>query len=105
MEHRRHARNNGACDPGLYRTMYCTVMHHACTTHAPRSAPRTSASSAPTGLTSAAVGTMPKAPWKIAVEAAEPRLTCGSRGGIQRKGDAWVTEGRHSAEGWNPAER
>eukprot|EP00964_Phaeocystis_antarctica_P124970 scaffold88603_cov92-Phaeocystis_antarctica.AAC.4 len=80
-------------------------MHQTCTTHAPRSVPRTSASSAPTGLTSAAVGTMPKAPWKIAVEAAEPRLTCGSRGGIQRRDglqrrdDAWVTEGWNSAEG------
>ena len=46
---------------------------------------RTSATNAPTGLTSAAVGTMPKAPWKMAVEAADPRLTCSSRGGIQRR--------------------
>jgi hypothetical protein len=55
------------------------VPHSALHRNASRNARRTSATSAPTGLTSAAVGTMPKAPWKMAVEAAEPRLTCNLR--------------------------
>ena len=92
MEHRRHARNNGACDPGLYRTMYCIVMHHACTTQR--------ATQCATHLR------------KQRADGADER--CGghhAKGPVEDRGGGGRTtldlrlEGWHSAEKWDAAER